>query len=160
VDQFSRWSGIRLNANKCKIIAFIHDLQSIPRRRGRDDALRARLAHVSLAGHPIGSLTQDESLPGGYLGTSLTASLCPEAHLRWTKEQMRRIGKTLARAPMPPHIKQRLLLYGAPSKIAHTHCLVALSPQAMKAVDSLIAKLSRKIWGLPTSFPRAGLHAP
>ena len=27
VDQFSKWSGIHLNANKCKIIAFIHDLQ-------------------------------------------------------------------------------------------------------------------------------------
>jgi hypothetical protein len=37
---------------------------------------------------------------------------------------------------------------------------MALSPQAMKAVDSLLEKLSRKIWSLPTSFQRAGLHAP
>ncbi len=82
VDQFSKCSGIHLNVNKCKITAFIRELQSIPHRRDRDDALRARLAHVNLAGRPIGPLTQDEPLPGGYLGTSLTASLCPDAHLR------------------------------------------------------------------------------
>ena len=57
-------------------------------------------------------------------------------------------------------MKQRLLLYGAHSKIAHTHCLTALSYDAMKAVDSLLETLFRKIWGLPTSFPRVGLHGP
>jgi hypothetical protein len=30
----------------------------------------------------------------------------------------------------------------------------------MKEVDSILEKLSRKIWSLPTSFPIAGLHAP
>ena len=112
-----------------------------------------------MAGRPIGSLTQNQPLPGGYLGTSLMASVCPDAHLRWTKEQLRKIGTALARAPLPPHVKQRLLLYGAHAKIAHTHCLVALFPQAMKAVDSL-GELSRKIWGLLASFPRAGPHPP
>ena len=82
VNQFSKWSGIHFNANKCKITAFIHELQTIPRKRDKDDALGARLANVNLAGRPIGSITQYEPLPGGYLGTSLTASLCPDAHLR------------------------------------------------------------------------------
>jgi hypothetical protein len=135
VDQFSKWSGIHLNAKKCKITAFIHDLQAIPRKRDIDDALRARLAHVNLAGRPIGALTQNEPLPLGYLGTSLTTSLCPDAHLRWTKEQVKKIGAAPARVPLLPHIKQRPLLYEARSKIAHTHCLMALSPDAMK--DSL-----------------------
>jgi hypothetical protein len=130
------------------------------RKRDRDDALWVRLAHVNMAGCPIGSLTQDEPLPGGYLGTSLTASLCPNAHLRWTKEKLKRIGKGLARAPLPPHIKQRLLLYGAHSKRSHTHYLMALSPRAVKAVDSHLDKLSRNVMSLPTSFPRAELHAP
>jgi len=83
-DQLNKWSGIHLNVSKCKIAAFIHDLQAIPRKRDRDDALRARRAHVVMASRPIGSLTQDKPLPGGYQGTSLTASLCPDAHLRWT----------------------------------------------------------------------------
>ncbi len=81
-DQFSEWSGIHLSVNKCKITAFIQELQSIPRKRDKDDALRARLAHVKLSDRPIGSLTQDEPLSGGYLGTFLTASLCPDAHHR------------------------------------------------------------------------------
>ena len=64
VDQFSNWAGIHLNANNFKITACIHDLQGIPRKRGKDYALRARLAHVNLAGRPIGSLTQAHpSLP-------------------------------------------------------------------------------------------------
>ena len=86
VDQFSKWSGIHLNVIKCKINAFIHDLQAISRKQDKDDALRARLAHVNMAGRPIGSLTLDELLPGGYIGTFLTASLFPDAHLRWTKD--------------------------------------------------------------------------
>jgi hypothetical protein len=77
VQQFSDWSGIKLNIDKCKVTAYIHSLQSISRKNGRDDALRARLAHITLSGKPIGSLSQDEPLPGGYLGTSLTASLSP-----------------------------------------------------------------------------------
>jgi hypothetical protein len=74
-NQFSTWPGIHLNVNKFKIIAFIHELQAIPRKRDRDDALRGRLVHVNMAGSPIGSLTQDEPLAGGYIGTSLTVSL-------------------------------------------------------------------------------------
>ncbi len=57
VDHFSKWFGIHLNVNKCKITAFIQELQSTPRKRDRDDALRARLAHVNLTSRPIGSLT-------------------------------------------------------------------------------------------------------
>ncbi len=62
----------------------------------------SRIAHVTLAGRPIGALTQNEPIPGGYLGTSLTASLSPEAHLLWTKSQIMKIGRALGRAPLPP----------------------------------------------------------
>ncbi len=143
IQQFSTWSGIHLNAAKCKITAYIHKLQAIPKKGDRDDALRSCLANVNLAGRPIGVLTQDEPLPGGYLGTSLTASLSPMAHLLWTKSQIDQIDQALGRTPLPPHIKHRLLLYGANSQISHTHCLMALSPQAIHEVDSLIEGISR-----------------
>ena len=94
------------------------------------------------------------------MGTVLTASLCPDAHLRWTKRKLEIICKAVNRAPLPSHIKQRLLLYGANSKISHNHCLVALSPTTMAEVDSILEGTSRKIWHLPNTFPRAGLHAP
>jgi len=81
IHQFSTWSCIHLNAAKCKITAYIHELQYISRKRDRDVALRSRLVHVTLAGRPIGALTQDEPLPGGYLSMPLTSSLSPEAHL-------------------------------------------------------------------------------
>ena len=145
IQQLSTWSGIHLNATKCKITAYIHELQSISKKKERDEALRSRLAHVKLSGRPIGVLTQDEPLPGGYLGTSLTASLSPKAHLLWTKSQIDQIGQALGRTPLPPHIIQRLLLYGANSKISHTHCLMALSPQAIQEGDSLIEGISRQI---------------
>ncbi len=72
LQQFSTWSGIHLNANKCKINAYIHALQAIPNKTDRDVSLRSRLAHVTLAWRPIGTLTHDEHLPGDYLGTALT----------------------------------------------------------------------------------------
>jgi hypothetical protein len=159
IQQFSTWSGIHLNTAKCKITAYIHELQSIPKKRDRDADLLSRLAHIQLAGRPIGALTQDEPLPGGYLGTSLTASLSPEAPLLWTKNQLERSGRALGQTLLPPHIKQRLLLYGANAKLAHTHCLMALSPQAISEVDSILEAISREIWTLPPTFPKAGLHA-
>ena len=159
VQRFNDWSGIHLNVGKCKVIAYIRELQNIARKRDRDDALRARLAHITLLGRPIDSLTQEEPLPGGYLGTSLTASLSPEAHLHRTKTQLNLIGKALRSTPLPPHIKQRLLLYGAHSKITHTHCLMALSPLSIKAVDSVLETISRDISNLPASFQKAGLYA-
>ena len=68
--------------------------------------------------------------------------------------------KAVNQASLSPHIKQRLLLYGAHSIIIHTHCLMALSPKAMGEVDSILEGTSRKNWNLPNTFPRAGLHAP
>jgi hypothetical protein len=102
IQQFSTRSCIHLNAAKYKITAYIHDLHAISNKKERDDALLARLAHVKLAGLPIGALTQDEPLPGGYLGTSLPASSSPRAHLVWTKSQITQIGQTLGRTPLPP----------------------------------------------------------
>ena len=55
--------------------------------------------HITLACRPIGALTQDEPIPGGYLGTSLTASLSLAAHLLWTKSQIMTIGRALGRTP-------------------------------------------------------------
>ena len=37
---------------------------------------------------------------------------------------------------------------------------MALSPTAMAEMDSILEGTSRKIWHLPNTFPRAGLHAP
>ena len=114
---------------KCKIDAYIQELQTIRKKSYRDEALRVRLAHVSTGGHQIGVLSQDEPLPGGYLGTVLTASSYPDAHLRWTKHQLDLIAKGINRAPLPAQIKQRLLLYGAHSEINHINCLLVLPPQ-------------------------------
>ena len=91
----------------------MQNLQSFRKNADRDDALRARLAHIAMGGQRIGVLTQDEPLPDGYLGTALTASLCPDAHLQWTKLQLETICKAVNRAPLPSNIRRRLLLYGA-----------------------------------------------
>jgi hypothetical protein len=53
-------------------------------------------------------------------------------------------------ALLPPHVKQRLLLCGAHSKINHTLCLMALSPKAMGQVNSILEGATIKIWNLPT----------
>ena len=36
---------------------------------------------------------------------------------------------------------------------------MALSPQAIREVDSLLEGISRQIWTLPLAFPKAGLNA-
>jgi hypothetical protein len=36
---------------------------------------------------------------------------------------------------------------------------MALFPTAIREVDAVVEKISRKTWNLPTSFPKAELHA-
>jgi hypothetical protein len=36
---------------------------------------------------------------------------------------------------------------------------MALSPPSIKAVNAVLESISREIWNLPASFPKAGLHA-
>jgi len=36
---------------------------------------------------------------------------------------------------------------------------MALSPQAIQEVDSLIEGITRQIWNLPITFPKADMHA-
>ncbi len=106
---------------KCKVTTYMFSLQSMSIKRERDDALRARLAHITLSGKPIGSLTHDESLPGGYLGTPLTASLSPEAHLHWTKTQLTLIGKARIKHSHPTSYKTAPpLVRGTLKNYSHT----------------------------------------
>ena len=160
VESYSIWSGIRLNVPKCCITGFIQQLQSISRKSDRDAALAGRLAYFKVSGRRIKTVSQDEPLPGGYLGTALTASLNPQAQLSWIKAILNEICQAVTRAPLPPKIRHHLLLYGAHSKIMHTHCLLALSPSAIAQLDSILESACRRIWSLPASFPRASLHAP
>ena len=127
VNTFSKWSGIHVNISKCRLTGYIHALQLIKRKADRDTALQARLANVRVGSTPIPIISHDDPLPGGYLGTSLTVSLCPKAHVAWTLDTLANISKAILSTPLPPSIKQRFLLYGANSKIMHTHYLMALS---------------------------------
>ena len=36
---------------------------------------------------------------------------------------------------------------------------MALSPQAIREVDSVLEGISKQIWNLPPTFPKTGLHA-
>ena len=72
VEPLSDLSGIHLNVGKCKMTVYMQKPRSFRKKADRDDALRAQLAHITLGEQRIGVLTQDEPLPGGYLGTVLT----------------------------------------------------------------------------------------
>ena len=50
VEQSSDWSGIRLNVGKYKNTAYMQNLQSFCKKTDKDDALKARLAHITLGG--------------------------------------------------------------------------------------------------------------
>jgi hypothetical protein len=110
VKTFSELSGIRINIPKYRLTGYIHTLQQIKRKSDRDAALQARVAHVQVGTTSIPIISQDDPLPGGYLGTTLTSSLYPKAHLKWTLDTLANISKAILSTPLPPGIKQRLLL--------------------------------------------------
>ena len=98
IDQFSTWSDVRTNIKKCRITAFLHPLQKLP-KKARDEALQARLSPLTLQGHPIPILAQDEPLPGGYLGTRITAALARTPHLTWAQDNCHQAINSLRSLP-------------------------------------------------------------
>ena len=160
VNTLNEWSDIRINIPKCRLTSYTKNLQSLKRKKDRDSALQARLANIRVGHTPISITFQDGSLPGGYLGTTFTASLCPKAHLKWKIDTLSTISKAIISTPVPPRIKICLLLYEANSKIIHTHCIMIISPAAITTIDSKLEAISRKIWKIPKGFPREGMHAP
>ena len=125
------------------------------KKEQRDEAKQSRLANVRVNSTSLPIISQDGTLLGGYLGTALTASLCPKAHLARNLDTLSNIIKAVFSTPLPLGIKQRLLLYGANYKIMHIHCLMALSPTAIASIDSTIEVTCREIWNLPEGFPMA-----
>ena len=99
VNTFSEWSGIRLNISKRRLTGYIYELQSLKRKKDRDSALQARLANIRVGHTPITIISQDDPLPGGYLGTALTASLSPKAHLTWTINTLETISQAVLATP-------------------------------------------------------------
>jgi hypothetical protein len=159
VNTFSEWSGIALNISKYRLTCYIFELQFLKRKKDRDSALQARLANIRVSHTSISIISQDDPLPGSYLGTALTASLSQKAHLKRTIDTLSIIIKAILAIPLPPGIKQRLL-YGAISKIMHTHYLMALSSASITTIDSKLEATCCKIWKLPKGFLRSILHAP
>jgi hypothetical protein len=98
-------------------------------------------------------LSQDDPLLEGYLKTTLTASLPPKAHLKWTIKTISSSSKAVLAIPLSPGIKQRLLIYGANSKIMHTHCLMALSPASITSIDSKLEATCQKSGNYPKVAP-------
>ena len=100
------------------------------------------------------------SLCGDYLDTFLTASLSPEARLQWIKTQLTQLDKSLGRIPCP-HASFNASKYKVALK-DHPHRLPYgpnLSPSAIWEVVSVVEKISRKLWDLPDSYRKVGLHA-
>ena len=136
VNLFSEWSGTQINIPKHRIVGYIHALQLIKQKTQRDETLQSRLANVRVGNTLLSIISQDDTFSRGYLGTVLTASLCPKVHLKWTLDTLSKIIKAILSAPLSPGIQQRLLIYGANSKIMHTHCLMPLLPTAIASIDS------------------------
>jgi hypothetical protein len=95
VEFYSKWSAICLNIPKCRLAGYLHKLQDIKTKETATRHYKTRLAHVRIGGIPIPIISQDDPLPGGYLGTTLTTSLCPKAHLKWTLDVISTIGKAV-----------------------------------------------------------------
>ena len=110
IDQFSTWSGIHTNITKCRVTAFLPNLQHLP-KKDRDDALRARLSPLTLQGKPVPILTQDEPLPGGYLGTQITAALTRTPHLTWAEDSCQQAVHSIRNLPIQQNILTALLGY-------------------------------------------------
>ena len=159
IDAFSKWSGIRENTAKCRTTGFIPDFQRFKKDIQRKGALEGLLSSLRLGGQRIPVLPQDEPLPGGYLGTCLTASLHNGAHLNWARDTLKKSVSDVVGAPLPPTAAQTLLQYTAHAKINHSHCLTALSWAEVAQPDAILVGGARRIHSLPRGFPRVGIQA-
>ena len=98
-NAFSEWSGIILHIPKCRLTCCIHEIQALKREKDRDCELQTSIANIGVGHTPISIMSQDDPLPGGYLGIALIASLSPKAHLQWTIDTISTISKSVLATP-------------------------------------------------------------
>jgi hypothetical protein len=137
IDQFGTWSGIHTNIAKCRVTTFLPNLQRLP-KKDRDDTLRARLSPLALQGKPVPILTQDEPLPGGYLGTQITAALTRTPHLAWAEDSCRQAVQSITNLPIQRNILTALLGYQGPARLNHTHHLALLTWNDVAKLDATL----------------------
>ena len=116
--------------------------------------------HSKPASRPIPSLSQDEPLPGGYLGARITASLSTQPHLSWATDECATAVTSILNLPIPSQTLIPLLGYQGPAKIAHTHHLTNLTWADIARLDATLLRGVKHFHKLPKSFPRIALHAP
>ena len=105
-------------------------------------------------------LTQDEPLPGGYLGAQITAALTRTPHIEWAQESCRQAANSLRNLPIQPNILSALLGYEDPARPDHTHHLAQLTWNDITNLDAILLQGLRHLHHLPRSFPRVALQAP
>ncbi len=105
-------------------------------------------------------LTQDEPLPGGYLGTQIIAALTRTHHLTWAGDNCRQAVSSLRNLPIPHQILTALLGYQGPARLNHTHHLAQLTWEDVAKLDATLLQGVRHIYHLPKSFPRVAMQAP
>ena len=152
VEQFGIWSHIRTSPTKCRVTAWVPTLQKLPKNL-RDNALLDSLAHIKIQNTRIPALTQDEPLPGGYLGCQITASLSHGPQKQWLHDLLTDTEHAINLAPVSIHTKVSMIHYMVYSKIRHTMCLMPYDFEFLQRMDSLIASMTKKAWKLPRYMP-------
>ena len=159
IEQFGEWSHIKVNPSKCRTTGWVPGIQSIQKKTERDSALRNSLAHVTILGAHIPTLTQDEPLPGGYLGCQLTASLSPGAQKQWLNDTLKEARTAIQSAPVKIKTKIAMVQYLIYSKVRYTMGQMMYDYEFLSRMDGLIASIIKQAWGFPRYLPTAAVQS-
>ena len=159
LERFSTWSHILINGKKCAITAYLHSLQRL-RKADRDRALADLMAHVQLAGTPLPCLSQDDPLPGNYLGTAITASLHTHAQTALSQATLTTSCAALTRSPLPTSMKMKALYWLTKSKLRHTHSLATYSLRDVVAFDSTLCTAIKQFFRAPRPLATMAVQSP
>ena len=118
------------------------------------------MAHVRLAGTALPCLSQDDPLPGNYLGTAITASLHTKAQTDLSQATLTTSCAALVRTPLPTSMKMKALNWLTKSKLRHTHSLATYSLRDVMAFDSTLSSAIKQIFRLPRPCATMAIQSP
>ena len=154
IELFGHWSHIKVSPSKSRTTAWIPDIQHL-KQADRDMNLKDALAHLKINNTRIPAITQDEALPGGYLGCQLTPSLTQSPQKLWLSEILREAKGAINMAPVSIQTKVSMLHYLTYSKIRHTMGQMLYDYEFIQRMDSILADTTKKAWKLPKYLPTA-----
>jgi ribonuclease HI len=162
ISLYSQWAGLHVNHTKCAATGILHHRAWADRGLNGptcERTLKAALdAKVKISGQPVPYLPPTE--PYKYLGVHVTLTLNWSAQMAHVCKAVRDKGDLLQGSLASPDQSIRIVQSCIQPVVAYSFSTMAYTANDIRLLDAMIARIARRCYGLPASFPTRAVLLP